>query len=120
MKACRENIIFKALTADSTPDFTTISAFIRAMHEEVKTIFINILLVCNEMELPGGTEFALDGCKMSSNAAKENSGTFSDLTRKNEKLESTIDFLMKKQIENDSADIRGKAENTVKIGRAHV
>ncbi|HPJ42794.1 MAG TPA: transposase [Spirochaetota bacterium] len=31
MKACRENIIFKALTAGSTPDFTTISAFIRAI-----------------------------------------------------------------------------------------
>jgi transposase len=30
MNACRENIIFKALTADSTPDFTTISAFVRA------------------------------------------------------------------------------------------
>jgi len=67
------------------------------------------------MDLLGGTEFALAGCKMSSNTAKENSGTFSDLTRKNEKLESTIDFLMKKQIENDSADIRGKAENTVKV-----
>ena len=115
MKACRENIVFKALTADSTPDFTTISAFIRGMHEEIKTIFTNVLLVCNEMNLLGGTEFALDGCKMSSNAAKENSGKFSDLARKKEKLESTIDFLLKKQIENDSADTNGEAENTAKI-----
>lgn len=117
MKACRENIIFKALTADSTPDFTTISAFIRGMQEDVKTIFTNVLLVCDEMYLLGGTEFALDGCKMSSNAAKENSGTFSDLARKKEKLESTIDFLMKKQIENDSADIKGEIESNVRIAR---
>lgn len=106
MKACRENIIFRALTADSTPDFTTISAFLRNMADEVKTIFTGILLVCNEMDLLGGTEFALDGCKMSSNASKENSGTFADLSKKKEKIELTIDFLMKKQIKDDSADVK--------------
>ncbi len=74
MKACRENIVFMALSADSMPDFTTIAAFVRSMKDEVKTIFVNVLLVCNEMNLLGGTEFALDGCKISSNAAKENSG----------------------------------------------
>ncbi len=115
MKACHENIIFRALSADSMPDFTTIASFIRDMKDDVKTIFTNVLLVCNEMNLLGGTEFALDGCKMSSNAAKENSGTFSDLKKKKEKLESTVDFLLKKQIENDTDDFHAKENNTVNI-----
>lgn len=93
------------------PDFTTIASFIREMKDEVKTIFTGVLLVCNEMDLLGGTEFALDGCKMSSNAAKENSGTFKDLKRKKEKLEVTIDFLLKKQIKTDTDELNGK-ENT--------
>ncbi len=42
MKACRENIVFRALSADSMPDFTTIASFIREMKDEVKTIFTGV------------------------------------------------------------------------------
>ena len=115
MDACRENIIFRALSADSMPDFTTIASFIREMKEEVKNIFTGVLLVCSEMDLLGGTEFALDGCKMSSNAAKENSGTFSDLKKKREKLEATIDFLLKKQIKNDADELTVRENNTEEV-----
>lgn len=115
MKACRENIIFRALSADSMPDFTTIAAFIREMKAEVKTIFTSVLLVCSEMDLLGGTEFALDGCKVSSNAAKDNSGTFTDLKRKKEKLEATINFLLKKQIKNDADDFNEEETNKANI-----
>ena len=111
MDACRENIVFRAISADSMPDFTTIAAFIREMKDEVKKIFTGVLLVCSEMDLLGGTEFALDGCKMSSNAAKENSGTFTDLSRKKEKLEATIDLLLKQQIKNDTAELNSQGSN---------
>jgi hypothetical protein len=86
------------------PDFTTIASFIRNMKDEIKTIFTNVLLVCHEMELLGGTEFALDGCKMSSNASKEMSGTFPDLLKKKEKIELTIDFLIKKHETRDAGE----------------
>ena len=111
-RACHENIVFRALSADNMPDFTTIASFVRGMKDEVKTIFTNILLVCHEMDLLGGTEFALDGCKMSSNASKEFSGTFSDLARKNEKIESTIDFLITKQEKFDKAELNKKSKDS--------
>ena len=78
------------------------------MKDEIRNIFTNILLVCNEMDLLGGTEFALDGCKMSSNASKEFSGTFSDLEKKKQKIEATIDFLVKKQINSDEFELNEK------------
>jgi transposase len=101
MRACRENIVFRALSADSSPDFTTIASFIRGMKDEIRTIFTNVLLVCAEMELLGGTEFALDGCKMSSNASKEMSGTFSDLQKKKQKIDKTITYLIEKHEKQD-------------------
>jgi transposase len=113
MEACRENIVFMALSADSMPDFTTIAAFVRDMKDEVKKIFTNVLLVCDDMNLLGGTEFALDGCKISSNAARENSGTFADLAVKKEKIEKTIDFILKQQIEKDTSD-QSEQGSTVK------
>ena len=112
MKACRENIVFRALSADSMPDFTTIASFVRGMKDEIKTIFTNVLLVCHEMDLLGGTEFALDGCKMSSNASKEFSGTFSDLAKKKEKIEATIEFLVTKQINSDESELDETNKNS--------
>jgi hypothetical protein len=46
-----------------------------------------VLLVCEEMNLLGGTMFALDGCKLPSNASKEWSGTFPELHKKKQKDE---------------------------------
>jgi transposase len=98
---CQENIVFMALSGGHTPDFTTIASFIRSLESEIITIFKEVLLTCDELNLLGGTEFAIDGCKMPSNASKEYSGTFSDLRKKKEKLEKTISFLVKKHKDSD-------------------
>ena len=52
------------------------------MDIEIKNIFVDVLLICNELKLIGGEVFALDGHKVSSNASKEWSGTISDLEKK--------------------------------------
>lgn len=100
-KLCRENIIFRALTADQAPDFTTIAWFVRSLADEITPLFRDVLLYCHELGLLGGTEFALDGCKLSSNASKELSGTFGDLRRKRDKLTDTVKYLVKRHRTND-------------------
>lgn len=72
---CRTNIIFKALSCDTVPHFTTIAAFISSHPESVESIFEQILLTCNKQGLLGHELFAIDGCKISSDASKEWSGT---------------------------------------------
>ena len=52
----------------------------------------------------GGTFFALDGCKLPSNASKEWSGKISDLVRKKEKMEKRVKELLKRQVEADQKD----------------
>jgi transposase len=89
-QACRENITFMALACGIVPDHSTIATFVSTMKEEISALFRDILLVCAEQELLGGTHFALDGVKLSSNAAKEWSGTFAELRRKQEKLEEKL------------------------------
>jgi len=79
-----------ALCENQTPDFTVIADFVSGMTEQIKPVFINILLVADEMSLPGNTVFALDGCKLPSNAGKEQSGTFDDLRKKQQKLKDKI------------------------------
>ncbi|WP_319562689.1 hypothetical protein [Marispirochaeta sp.] len=41
------------------------------MKDEIQRLFVQLLLVCEELDLMGKTVFAIDGCKLTSNAAKE-------------------------------------------------
>ena len=57
------------------------------MHEQIELLFTQVLMICDEEGLIGRNLFAIDGCKLKSNASKEWSGTFDELGRKQEKLE---------------------------------
>jgi len=106
-RACRENITFMALTCGQCPDHSTIAAFVSSMRDEILPLFRDILLVCEESNLLGGTLFALDGSKVPSNASKEWSGKISDLKRKKEKMEKRVKELLRQQVE---ADRKGEEE----------
>lgn len=102
---CKTNIIVKALSANTIPHFTSIADFVSSMKNEIYPVFLNILLVCSELGLIGGGMFALDGCKLSSNASKEWSGTFSDLRKKKEKLENLVKDML---AEHEKRDLAGE------------
>jgi transposase len=53
-QACRENITFMALACGQRPDHSTIAAFVSSMQEEIKVLFRDVLLVCEESGLLGG------------------------------------------------------------------
>ena len=89
-RACAENVTFMALACGQRPDHSTIAAFISSMGEEISRLFTQVLLVCDEEGLLGGTHFSLDGLKLPSNASKEWSGTFEDLEKKKENLERKV------------------------------
>jgi len=90
--SCETNIIFKALSCDTVPHFTTIASFVSKHSNEIEVLFEQILLICHEQGLLGNELFAIDGCKMSSNAAKEHSGTFTELDEKQHKLRRQIKY----------------------------
>ena len=60
-----------ALSADTRPHFTTIADFVSSMENEVLGLFRDVLMICDEMKLIGKDMFAIDGCKVPSNASKE-------------------------------------------------
>jgi len=86
-RLCRENVVFMALSADSSPHFTTIADFVSSLEAEIVSMYRDVLLVCDELGLIGREMFAVDGVKMPSNASKEWSGTRADFARKAKKME---------------------------------
>jgi len=100
-RACQENIIFIALSYGYAPDHSTIAQFISSMQTEIQTLFSNVLLVCEEMGLLGGTHFSLDGVKLSANVSKEWSGTFEELKHKRDKLQEKLQQVIAEHAQAD-------------------
>ena len=67
----KTNIIAKALCDDTEMDHSTIADFVSSNSENIKKVFAEILLVCQELKLIHGEMFAIDGCRLPSNASKE-------------------------------------------------
>lgn len=115
---CETNIIFKALSCDSVPHFTTIASFVSGHSAEIEDLFEQILLVCHEQGLLGNELFAIDGCKMRSDASKEHSGTFKELRDKSAKLRRQIKHHLKEhqridKQESKDEERRKRTEQTI-------
>ena len=122
-RCCRENIIFMALSADTHPHFTTIADFISSSSEQIIELFRDVLLICDEMGLIGREMFAIDGCKLGSNASKEWSGTKGELKGKQQKMERAVRYLVEKHREMDAkaeADPVVERERQIETLRAKV
>jgi transposase len=100
---CRENILFMAMSGNSRPHHTTIANFVSSMCLQVKDLFLQVLLVCDRRGLIGREMFAIDGCKLPSNASKEWSGTQADFKRKKKKLETAIERILENHRQQDSS-----------------
>jgi transposase len=103
-RCCEENIIFMALSAGTRPHFTTIADFISSIDQETMKLFLQVLLTCDSMGLIGKEMFAVDGCKLPSNASKEWSGTKEELTHKKEKMEKAIEQILNRHREMDAKE----------------
>jgi hypothetical protein len=108
-----------ALSADSQPHFTTIASFVTNMSDVIQPLFLEVLMVCGNAGLIGEEMFAIDGCKLPSNASKDWSGTHADLTKKQQKIDRAVRRMLKRHKEEDSKqinepEIRQKEEAQIK------
>ncbi len=106
-EACRRNVVFMALSADTRPHFTTLAAFVSELAEEIVSLFRDVLLYCEELGLIGKEHFAIDGCKLPSNASKQWSGTHAELRHKQQKLEQAARAIVRRHRERDAREREG-------------
>ncbi|MGD8981233.1 MAG: IS1182 family transposase [Desulfobacterales bacterium] len=103
-RACCENVTFMAMSCNQRPDHSTIASFVSSMKDQILPLFCDILLVCEQENLLGGTIFALDGLKLRSNASMDWSGKISEISKKKKKIEQKVKLLMEEQITTDKDD----------------
>jgi phage anti-repressor protein len=104
-------VVAKALTGDMEIHWTTIADFVSANSEDFKKVFTEVLGYCNELELVGGEDFAVDGLRLPSNASLDMSGTKQEL---GERVEVYRKMAEKHLARHKEADERGEVDESCK------
>jgi len=99
---CKTDLKFIALAGGRQPHFTTIANFVSANCEAMGQLFHKVLLICDQGGLIGKEHFAIDGCKLPTNASKQWSGTHKELRKKSEKLKQAAEKIIDKHMSSDS------------------
>jgi transposase len=115
-RSCKTDLKFMALAAGKTPHFTTIADFVSSNTIEMKSLFHKVLMICCKSGLVGKKHFAIDGCRLPSDASKQWSGTHKDLKKKSDKLRRSAQTIIDRHFLNDGGadDDNKKEKQTVK------
>jgi len=101
-RSCKTDLKFIALSAGMQPHFTTIADFVSTNCEAINTLFHKVLLICDQSGLIGKEHFAIDGCKLPTDASKQWSGTHAELRKKSDKMKKAAEKIVSQHISNDS------------------
>ena len=111
-RACRDNVLFIALTGDAKPHFTTIADFVSRSRDAIAAVFAQVLAILGKEGLIGREMFAIDGVKLPSNASKHRSGTRAEFLARGRKLEHAAKQMLDRHHANYASG-REVCEDTV-------
>lgn len=96
-KAMRENIAFIYLSAWQQPDFRTISDFRKNNLNELKELFVQVVMLCKQMGMVKLGHVSIDGTKVKANASDAK-------TYDNQRFEKEINRLLEQADEVDDCE----------------
>ena len=100
-KRLEEEIAFRVLAANNSPDFRTISDFRKIHLEALKGFFIQVLRLCQKAGLVKLGHVSLDGTKIKANASKHKAMSYGRMKSAEERLSKEIEELLKRAQEVD-------------------
>ncbi len=104
-KRLHEDIAFKVLAANNTPDFKTIADFRKNHLEALAGIFVEVLKLCQKAGLVKLGHVSLDGTKVKANASKHKAMSYGRMKQEEERLEAEMkDLLRRAQVVDEAED----------------
>jgi transposase len=91
-----EDIAFRVLAANNTPDFRTISDFRKDHLKALAALFVQVLKLCQKAGLVKLGHVALDGTKMKANASKHKAMSYKRMKEEEARLEAEVKELLKR------------------------
>ena len=101
-----EDVAFRVLAANQTPDFRTIALFRKRRLEALKDLFTQVLRLCKRQGLVKLGAVSLDGTKVKANAALERNRTYEKLEKEKQEIEALVEGLLREAEETDEEEDR--------------
>ena len=101
-----EDIAFRVLAANNTPDFRTISDFRKDHLGALSGLFLQVLALCQRAGLVKLGHVALDGTKVRANASKHKAMSYRRMKEKEEQLAAEVAELLRRAQEVDEEEDR--------------
>ena len=101
-----EDIAFRVLAANNTPDFRTISDFRKNNLDALLGLFLQVLALCQQAGLVKLGHVALDGTKVRANASKHRAMSYGRMKEREEHLAAEVSELLRRAQEVDDDDDR--------------
>ena len=101
-----EDIAFRVLAANNTPDFRTVSDFRKDHLEALGNLFLQVLALCRRAGLVKLGHVALDGTKVKANASRNKAMSYGRMRDKKAQLESEVAELLRRAQEVDEEEDR--------------
>ena len=102
----REDIAFRVLAANNTPDFRTISDFRKDHLEALSGLFLQVLAFCQGAGMVKLGHVALDGTKVRANASKHKAMSYQRMKEKEVQLAAEVEELLRRAQEMDGEEDR--------------
>jgi len=99
-----EDIAFRVLAANTTPDFRTISDFRKQHLAALRGLFVQVLRLCQHAGLVTLGHIALDGTKLKANASKHKAMSYDRMVKEEGRLQAEVDGLLQQATEADARD----------------
>ena len=101
-----EDIAFRVLAANNTPDFRTISDFRKDHLGALSGLFLQVLAFCQRAGLVKLGHVALDGTKVRANASRHKAMSYRRMKEKEEQLAAEVAELLRRAQEVDEEEDR--------------
>jgi len=103
-RATYDSVAFRFIAANEHPDHDTIAAFRRRFLSEIKTLFVEVLLLAREMGVLKLGTVGLDGTKIHANASRHSALSYEHANKIEAQLKAEVADLMAKAEAADQAD----------------
>ena len=101
-----EDIAFRVLAANNTPDFRTVSDFRKDNLEALSGLFLQVLALCRRAGLVKLGHVALDGTKVRANASRHKAMSYGRMKEKEAQLAGEVEELLRQAQEVDEEEDR--------------
>jgi transposase len=104
-QATYDSVAFRFISANTHPDHDTIATFRKRFLEQLKPLFVQILLLAREMGLLKIGKVSLDGTKIKANASKHHALSWDHACKLEQQLQADVDELIRLAEQADSKKI---------------